>query len=58
MRTGEPPARSALPAPQEAIPADLAHLLKTRVGLTDDQLAEMSRQTAIERAQQYWMTGK
>jgi len=58
VRTGEPPARGALPAPQGAIPADLAHLLKNRVGLSDDQLAEMSRQAAVERAQQYWMTGK
>ncbi|MXW94949.1 MAG: cytotoxic translational repressor of toxin-antitoxin stability system [Acidimicrobiaceae bacterium] len=58
VRTGEPPARSAQPAPQGAIPADLAHLLKNRVGLSDDQLAKMSRQAAVERAQQYWMTGK
>ncbi len=58
VRTGETPARSALPAPQDAIPADLAHLLKNRIGLTDEQLAGMSRQAAIERAQQYWMTGK
>lgn len=58
VRTGEPPARSAPPTPQEAIPTDLAHLLKSRVGLSDDQLAGMSRQAAIERAQQYWTTGK
>ena len=58
VRTGEPPARSAPPALQDAIPTDLAHLLKHRVGLSDDQLAEMSKQAAIERAQQYWMTGK
>ena len=58
VRWGEPPARSAQPTPQGAIPADLAHLLKNRVGLSDEQLAEMSRRTAIERAQQYWTTGK
>ena len=57
MRTGGPPARSTRPAPQGAIPTDLAHLLKNRVGLSDDQLAEMSRQEAVERTQQYWMTG-
>ena len=58
LRTGEPPARSSLPAPQGAIPVDLAHLLKNRVGLSDYELAKMSREAAVERAQQYWMTGK
>ena len=58
MRTGEPPARGARPAPRDAIPTDLAHLLKNRVGLSDEQLAEMSRQAAVERAKQYWTTGK
>ncbi len=46
------------PAPEGAIPTDLAYLLKNRVGLTDEQLAEMSRQAAVKRAQQYWTTGK
>lgn len=58
VQAGVPPSRGALPAPEGAIPTDLAHLLRNRVGLADEQLAEMSRQTAIERAQQYWMTGK
>ncbi len=58
LRTSGPPARSAAPTPQDAIPTDLAYLLKHRVGLTDEQLAAMTRQTAIERAQQYWTTGR
>ena len=58
LRTGKPPARGALPAPEGSIPTDLAYLLKHRVGLTDEQLSEMSRQAAIERAQQYWTTGE
>lgn len=58
LRTGEPPARGTRPAPQHAIPTDLAHLLKNRVGLSDEELAEMSRQAAIERAQHYWTTGE
>ena len=58
VRTGELPIRSARPVVQGAIPADLAHLLKNRIGLSDDQLANMSRQAAVERAQKYWMTGK
>ena len=43
--------------PAGAIPTDLLYLLKNQVGLTDEELAEMNRQTAIERAQQYWTTG-
>ena len=58
VRTGEPPARGARPAPQDAIPTDLVHMLKNRVGVSDEELAKMSRQAAVERAQQYWMTGK
>ena len=57
VQLGAPPGRGAPLAPAGAIPTDLLYLLKNRVGLTDDQIAEMSRQTAIERAQQYWTTG-
>ena len=58
VRTGIPPDRGAPPEPDRAIPTDLVHMLKSRVGLTDEQLAGMSRQAAIERAQQYWTTGQ
>ena len=58
LRSGELPARGALPTPENAIPTDLAYLLKNRIGLTDKQLSEMTRQAAIERAQQYWTTGE
>ena len=58
VRTGVPPARGASLAPQGAIPTDLLYLLKNRVGLTDEQLADMTRQAAIERARQYWTTGQ
>lgn len=57
VRTGDPPDRGRPPAPRRAIPTDLAYLLRSRVGLSDEQLAGMSRQEAIERAQQYWTTG-
>ena len=58
VQTGTPPDRGAPEARAGAIPTDLLYLLKNRVGLTDEELAEMTRQTAIERAQQYWTTGE
>ncbi len=57
VQLGAPPDRGAPLAPAGAIPTDLLYLLKNQVGLTDEELAEMNRQTAIERAQQYWTTG-
>ncbi len=58
VRTGAPPSRGARPSPQDAIPSELAHLLRNRVGLSDAEIAAMSRPAAIERAQQYWTTGE
>ena len=58
VRLGTRPDRGAPTVPAGAIPTDLLYLLKHRVGLTDEQLAGMSRQTAIERIQQYWTAGE
>ena len=52
------PDRGAPTTPAGAIPTELLYLLKDRVGLTDEQLAQMSKQTAIERIEQYWTTGE
>ena len=57
-QTGTPPDRGAPSTPDGAVPTDLLYLLKNRVGLTDEQLAEMDKRTAIERAQRYWTTGR
>lgn len=53
-----PPDRGARPEPAASIPADLLHMLKHRVGLPETRLREMTRQEAIERIQQYWITGE
>lgn len=58
VHAGAPPDRGVSLEPAGAIPTDLLYLLKNRVGLSDDQLAEMTKQAAIERAQQYWTTGQ
>lgn len=43
----EPPAAAALPA-------DLVHLLISRVGLHETEVAAMSKQDAVARLQRYW----
>lgn len=58
VQDGVPPDRGIREATIESIPADLLHLLQHRVGLPETRLREMTRQEAIERIQQYWITGE
>jgi hypothetical protein len=48
------PDRGEPKVPQEALPADLVHLLITRLGLSQAEIGEMSRADAITRMQEYW----
>jgi hypothetical protein len=48
------PDRGEPKVPEEALPADLVHLLITRLGLSEAEIAEMSRADAIARMQEYW----
>lgn len=52
------PARSQPAQTQQSVPTEVLYLLRERVGLQDDQLAELSAEAAIERLQQYWTTGQ
>lgn len=52
------PPRSQPVAAQHSIPTEVLYLLRERVGLGDDQLAELTAETAIERLHQYWTTGQ
>jgi hypothetical protein len=54
VQDGTRPDRGAPAPPSEALPADLVHLLLTRVGLTEDDVRRLSRPEAIARLQQYW----
>lgn len=58
VQDGIPPDRGMRSATKESIPADLLHLLKHRVGLSDDHLSQMTRQEAVERIQQFWVSGQ
>jgi hypothetical protein len=57
VREGDLPDRGAPQSPSETLPADLVHLLLTRVGLTEDEVRHLSRPEAIARLQQYWTEG-
>ncbi|GAB3465718.1 hypothetical protein GCM10027570_54230 [Streptomonospora sediminis] len=51
---GEPPQRGSPIPPAESLPADLVHLLISRVRLDESQVAAMSRDEALARLQRYW----
>lgn len=51
------PDRGTPEAPRQALPADLVHLLITRVGLAESEVAEMTREDAIGRLQRFWTEG-
>ena len=58
VNDGVLPPRSQPAVPADSIPTEVLYLLKQRVGLSDDQLAGMTAEAAIERLQQYWTTGE
>lgn len=54
VNDGTRPTRGAAPAPHEALPLELAHLLRSRLGLSEDEIAAISKDEAIARMQSYW----
>jgi hypothetical protein len=57
VRNGAKPDRGAPEIPAGAIPADVVRLLISRVGLTESELAVMSKDEAIARLHRYWTEG-
>jgi hypothetical protein len=57
VRDGVRPDRGMPEPPAEALPADLAYLLIDRVGLSESELAAMSKVEAVERLNRYWTEG-
>ncbi|MCQ3808452.1 MAG: hypothetical protein OXB92_11835 [Acidimicrobiaceae bacterium] len=52
------PNRSSVPAnPPRSAPTQVLHQLKHRVGLSDSQIAALTREQAIERLNEYWAAG-
>ncbi len=54
-RDGVKPMRREEQAPAVALPADLAHLLVTRLHLSSAEVALMSKEDAIARMQEFWI---
>jgi hypothetical protein len=57
VRDGRVPDRGVPAVPAEALPADLVHLLISRVGLAEAEVRRLSRSDAIARLQRYWTDG-
>jgi len=57
VRNGVKPDRGMPEVPMGALPADLVHILVTRVGLADAEVAAMSKEQALARLQRYWTDG-
>lgn len=54
---GVKPDRGTPEPPAEALPADLVHLLISRVGLRESEVADMSKEDAVARLQRFWTEG-
>ncbi|GAA3115366.1 hypothetical protein GCM10010466_03010 [Planomonospora alba] len=58
VKEGEKPDRGTPAVPAGALPADLVHLLITRVGLPETEVAKMTREAAVIRLQRFWAEGE
>ena len=57
VKENKKPERGAPEIPAAALPADLVHLLITRVGLPEAEVAAMRKDEAVARLQRYWAQG-
>lgn len=57
VRDGTVPDRGVPSPPESALPADLVHLLISKVGLAEAEIAGLTREQAVGRLQWYWTEG-
>jgi hypothetical protein len=57
VQEGVKPARGAPETPAESLPLELVHLLIHRVGLTEPEVAAMTKEEAVTRLNRYWAEG-
>lgn len=58
VKNGVKPDRGVPHPPSEALPAEVVHLLITRVRVGEDEVRAMSREEAIARLQRFWAEGR
>lgn len=54
VREGVKPDRGMPVVPTRALPVDVVHLLISRVGLDESEVAAMTKEEAVERLNRYW----
>lgn len=57
VQAGTRPERGSPAVPAGSLPAELVHLLITRVGLSGADVATLTRNDAVARLNQYWTSG-
>lgn len=57
VQHGVVPDRGVPKPPSTALPAELVHLLISRVGLPETEVAAMTKDEAVSRLQRYWTEG-
>lgn len=57
VRDGRKPPRGATALSAASLPADVVHLLLTRVGLAEPEIVGMSREEAFDRLHRFWSRG-
>lgn len=57
VRENKRPDRGVPEAPAQALPADVVHLLISRVGLSEAEVAAMTKDQAVTRLQRFWTEG-
>lgn len=57
VKENKRPGRGVPEPPAQALPADVVHLLISRVGLSEAEVAGMTKDQAVNRLQRYWTEG-
>ncbi|WP_181958559.1 cytotoxic translational repressor of toxin-antitoxin stability system [Nonomuraea diastatica] len=57
VQRGVVPDRGQPEPPSNALPAEVVHLLISRVGLAETDVATMTKEDAVARLQKYWLEG-
>jgi len=55
VNDGVKPDRGSPAPPKEALPASLVFQLKTKLGMSDEEIFKLSKAEAVDRMNQYWM---